>query len=83
MTAYRESVGWTSWFTVWFSQSPLCDDFVKEWGLAQALPFLAPLAVVFINALLKLVLTRESRPRQHSNCNAAPQCSSRAQCERD
>ena len=55
---YREDNGWTAWFTVWFSQSALCEDFVKEWGLAQALPLFAPLCVVLINAILKVVLTR-------------------------
>lgn len=52
------SKGFFGWFTLWFDTSVLCTDFTREWGLANALPLVAPLAIVVMNAILKLVFVR-------------------------
>lgn len=72
MDAYRAEHGWTSMFTMWFDRTAMCETFAREWGLAQVLPMIAPLAVVIINALLKVVLT--SACASHVLCGVCVVC---------
>lgn len=73
---YQQLFGWFDEkgfggaFSAWFDLESACLTFAREWLLFTILPYVAPLAVVATNAILKIVITKMSRMEHHPSVSA-------------